>query len=206
MRSTIAFLLCVASLGLGGCARQLNPEPVVPTTVTVDPPIPVAPLVVTRTDLPVNWFEVKQDNWSYGLPIGFDRVPIVIDRITSGLSNVTLVQHNSVSKGISINFSTHTTFMDLKAYVASFVSNVNANKGLVLDTAQSVNAEQPIIAVHSLHNITGVVAGVTPVQASLDFFLQKDDTVYQMSCFGEGMKLKVESETCFEVVSTVLIK
>jgi len=192
-QSIIAALLCLTALS--GCARQLNPTPVTPVPVIV---VPTPPANVQRTDLPANWFEVSLNNWSYGLPIGFDR-------IYTGIPNTILKQHYSLKQDISINFTTHHSSITMEDFVASFIADIKEKNGLVLSVANSTNAARPIIAIHYLTDIASIV-GVTPAKGSLDFFLQKDATIYHMSCFGDALKLKAEAETCFEVISTLVIK
>jgi hypothetical protein len=194
-RSIIAALLCLTALG--GCARQLTPNPITPVPVIV---VPKPPADIRRTDLPFNWFEVTRDNWSYGLPIGFDR-------ITIGIPNTSLMQHYSLEQEISINFTKHNSSLTMEDFVTKFVADIKEKNGLVLAVAHSTNADRPITAVHYLTDILSIVGvGAAPAQGSLDFFLQKDTTIYHMSCFGDALKLKAEAETCFDVASTLVIK
>jgi len=191
MRKIIAILICLTSLELSGC---VNTPPVIPVTTEPEP---------QRTDLPINWLEVSGSNWSYGVPFGFDKA--------RALPNDMLAQHSSQSQKISIGFAAHPTQLELPIYVANFVFSKETNNQKVLATRESTNGPNGrVFAVHYVDNAHTCLPGKTmcntAVQGSLDFFVKKNQTIYQMSCFGEALSLKAHADTCFQVINTLRLK
>ncbi len=182
----IAICLCLASAGLTGCVRA--PIPITPVVHT-EPEPDHQPLLNTRTDLPLNWTEVAQQDWSYGVPAGFNRVSL-------NVLPATLVQHYSALQRLTISFTTtNTSSVDLHEYVLDNFVLPQVNK--VIAIKENNKAARPIVAIQTM---------MSPTTSALDFFVQKDKTIYHMSCFGDNSALQVNAATCFKVIDTLLIK
>lgn len=182
-----------------GCGS--NPEPKPPVQ-----PIEHTDQTPRRADLLPNWFEVTRDNWSYGLPMGFD---VVNQTANFGV----LVQHHSVVNQIDVSFRTHKTDMqDLHQYVlADFIMpSMISGKQVIATGENRKDPENVVLAVQLLYQ--GVNLSQDRVRkgaiydSSLDFFVLKEKTVYHMSCFGEANALKASSEICFKAISSLRIK
>lgn len=184
MRSTIAVCLCLMSLGLSGCVRA--PIPITPVVHTDPKPEPI-PASSKRTDLPLKWTEVTQQDWSYGIPEEFSRVNSTVLPV--------LVQHYSSLEKITINFATHTTKSDLHEYILD--AFILPRSGQVVAIKENDRAVRPIVAVQSVSSDT---------EMALDFFVQKNNTIYHMSCFGNNIALETNFETCFNVINTLRVK
>jgi hypothetical protein len=189
------YLFLAAALCLAGCGDP-KMEPKVPDPI-------VHPTTPHRSDLPMNWFEVSRDNWSYGLPFGFD--PVKVNPQFGILS-----QHHSAARQIDVNFTTHRTDVDdLRQYVITNFIMLSMIQGkTVIATAESAkNPSQVILAVQLIYPVARLSDKTgTLYESSLDFFTLKEKTVYHMSCFGEASVLKNNSDVCFKVVDSLLIK
>jgi hypothetical protein len=189
--SFVSLLMCCAMVG---CASHATPPPDPPTVEVVKPAPDAPPVEVKRTDLPPNWVEVKGDTWSYGLPADFN--PIA----TGG----NLAAHKSVSQDVSITLETDTTNNhDLVGYVSIWAAAMSLASGKeVIHTAQKVSDEITILAVQLLWT-----TGIDQYASSLDFFTEKNNVVYHVSCSSDdAAKLKASGQTCFDIMDTFRLK
>jgi hypothetical protein len=192
----IKHLLLATALCVAGCGDS-KVEPKSPVNPIDEPTVP------HRSDLPMNWFEVSRDNWSYGLPFGFDAVKL---NPQFGI----LSQHHSAARQIDVSFTTHQTDADdLRQYVISnFIMPSMIQGKTVIATAESdKNPAQIVLAVQLIYPVARVSDKISTLyESSLDFFVLKEKTVYHMSCFGEASALKKNSDVCFKVIDSLLIK
>jgi hypothetical protein len=172
-----------------------------------EPKTPVAPLRTAprRDDLPMNWFKVSGNDWSYGLPLSFSSV--------KSTKFGALSQHHSMLRQVDVSLSTYKTEMnDVREYVLSdfIMPSMVAGKRVLTTRESNKNPTLPIVAVHLLYNGNNVsverMHSGKVWDASLDFFVLKDKTVYHMSCFGEAGALKANADVCFQVIDTLQIK
>lgn len=196
----IASLFLASCVALAGCGNS-NPEPKTPSAPVSEPPVKSG-----RRDLPINWFEVTQDNWSYGLPTGFDAVKL---SPKFGL----LAQHHSVVRQMDISFTIHPTEMkDVHQYVlADFIMPSIIGGKQVIATAESRTKDnKAVLAVQLLSDGMNLseerIRNKAFYDGSLEFFILEDGKVYHMSCFAEAMTLKNNSEICFKVIDSLRIK
>jgi hypothetical protein len=165
------------TLGSIGCVR--TPIPIISAVNTE----PTPTHIVTRTDLPTNWVEVKQQNVSYGLPAEFDRV-------TLALPPDILSRHYSHTHNLTIDCYVRISNIDLHEYVLD--NFILPRSGKVITVRE---------------NSTGVVAvqSVDGTTSSLDFFIKKNSKIYQLTCFSDTISLKNNATICFKVVDTFRI-
>jgi len=174
-----SILVCVALMfGSIGCVRA--PIPI--TSVVHTEPTPIS-----RQDLPTNWFEVKLSNISYGLPKDFDR-------LTLALSSEVLSRHHSSTQNLTIDCYVRNSTTDLHEYVLD--NFILPRSGKVIAVREKTTGPKPIVVVQSVDGTT----------SSLDFFIQNNNTIYQLTCFGDAISLKTNSATCFKVIDTVRIQ
>lgn len=191
MRALIVSLIAALCVG---CAPSKQPQPISPSNIgpetivlPVEPPNPIK-----RTDLPLNWVQVDGKGWSYGLPLGFDK-----KLQPAGI----LSSHYSVSTNITINFSTHENKKDeLENYVHVFMQNIESEGG---DTVAAINERLGIIAVHFIMNDK---SNPNFLKSSLDFFKQKDTTIYHMTCESDAAHFAKYNDVCFDVAETLRIE
>lgn len=175
-----SIVICLAlSIGAIGCVRA--PIPITSVVNTE----PISKNIVTRTDLPTNWFEVNQQNVSYGLPIEFNR------RTTRSLPKDILLRHYSLTHNLTIDFGLHNSDTDLHEYVLD--NFIMPRSGKVITVREN---SAGVVAVQS---IDGTIS-------SLDFFIKKNSTIYQLTCYSDAVSLKNNATICFKVVDTFRIQ
>lgn len=194
-RLIIFLLICVL-----GCSGNKI------TTPTQQPTLTTKPLVVIensppRKDLPESWIEIKGDNWSYGLSPEF--------LSTKDYASDIRAQHISIDKEITVTYRIHLTELSIvEQFVEeNFIKTLKRNDKKIIATAKNnTNPNFPILLVHSIYVSEHAINNGGELNkwfdASLDFFMQKNNQVYHFSCSGESQKLKENSHICFQIVDT----
>jgi hypothetical protein len=183
----LGLLLAGFVTSITGCQTTKQPTRILPPVVTfIEPaPEPEQP----RTDLPTNWFEVKGSTWSFGLPIGFDK-------LTLELPPGTVSRHHSMQQDLTIDLTTHIRDSDMHDFIMhEFMMNKNIT---IMQIMEKDKGSKTIVAIHSL--------SIPPRDGSLDFFVQNDKVVYHLSCHSTAENLKKHASTCFEVMDTLVLK
>lgn len=192
----IGTLMCC----LVGCANNPAPKPPSPGPVVVVPPIVTQPPVVQqpeqkRTDLPLNWSEVKGDVWSYGIPMGFDAVQH---------DKSILAAHKSIDKKLLVTLDTDTTAdNDLTSFVTAWLlANQTVYNKQVIQSATKTTDDGPLVAVQ-----LGWDTAPNKFSTSLDFFFEKSNTVYHIACIAnDAADMKKSGLTCFDIADTLQVK
>lgn len=178
MRNTVISGLIAA--WLMGCAANTPPPSPTPTIII--------PVEEKRTDLPFNWFEVKGNGWSYGLPMGFD---------SSKPDYPYLATHYSMFMKVGVNFTAHSLDQpDLFKFIGTYLE---PRKNQLRDIRENALG---IIAVYLVSPV--IVNNMR--EASLEFFVRKDKSVYHMSCVGDATQIKKYASTCFDIIDTLRLK
>lgn len=187
--------IAAACLGLWGCAKT--------TTPIVSPEVPIEeptkPVESTRTDLPINWFEVKGEDYSYGLPISFNKTTI-------GLAPEVQTKHVSLQLLLDVFLVKHNTDVDdLQLFVLSdFIMPAIIEGKQVLATKENNSLERKVIVVHLLEKVPQ--GEREKRDASLNFFVKRDKTIFYLGCVAEATNLVKHADICFKVVETLKIK
>ena len=187
-------IFCSLFLAIG-CASQ---QPKAPTQIS--DPIKVraeeektltaqAPKIVDkRSDLPEGWFEVKGDNYSFGLPQSFEK------RDAGSVQ----VSYKSETPKMMVLFSTDKTDLNLKDYTQAIVDKMTSGAlpiRLIDSQAGKVAGKDAIMA---LLVAPGVVAA--------HFVVVDAGNAFNLTCMTTIDQANENASKCFDIVRTLKLK
>lgn len=175
------FSIAIACLSLIGCAHTQAPVPV-PAEPTHEVPAPVG-----RTDLPYGWIEIKNDNWSFGIPKTFEKV--------NGANSVYLFK--SKDESTLIDFEPDDTTDSLDDYSASF------SQGMISLGPQLVSVGRGTMAGK---DAVMFVFDMNEKVVAIHFIAVDGKKAYNLDCTIAAIVLQKQLHICDQVLRSLIIK